>query len=67
MLDRLGLNIDPRLPASRLKVAEQQMVEIAKALSHNAKIVVMDEPTTSLTIGKSRLFSRPSGSFASRV
>jgi ribose transport system ATP-binding protein len=48
-LDRLGLKIDPRLSASRLKVAEQQMVEIAKAISHNAKIVVMDEPTTSLT------------------
>ena len=49
LLDRLGLNIDPRIPASRLKVAEQQMVEIAKALSHNANLVVMDEPTTSLT------------------
>lgn len=49
LLDRLGLNIDPKRPAARLKVAEQQMVEIAKALSHNAKIVVMDEPTTSLT------------------
>ena len=49
LLDRLGLGIDPRLLACRLKVAEQQMVEIAKALSHNAKIVVMDEPTTSLT------------------
>jgi ribose transport system ATP-binding protein len=49
LLDRLGLKIDPRIPASRLKVAEQQMVEIAKALSHNANLVVMDEPTTSLT------------------
>jgi ribose transport system ATP-binding protein len=48
LLVRVGLHIDPSTPASRLKVADQQMVEIAKALSQNAKIVIMDEPTTSL-------------------
>lgn len=50
ILARLGMNIDPRTPASRLKVAEQQMVEIAKALSQNAKIIIMDEPTAPLTL-----------------
>jgi len=49
LLAQVGLDLDPRTPASRLKVADQQMVEIAKAVSENAKIVVMDEPTTSLT------------------
>nr|WP_164923778.1 sugar ABC transporter ATP-binding protein [Sinorhizobium fredii] len=49
LLKQVGLDIDPLIPASRLKVADQQMVEIAKAVSENAKIVIMDEPTTSLT------------------
>lgn len=50
LLAGLGLNINPKIPASRLKVAEQQMVEIAKALSQNAKIIIMDEPTAPLTL-----------------
>ena len=49
LLRRVGLAVDPRTIASRLKIADQQMVEIAKAVSENAKIVVMDEPTTSLS------------------
>ncbi|PLR86723.1 D-xylose ABC transporter ATP-binding protein [Bacillus canaveralius] len=49
LLNRLGLKVDPRTPASRLKVAEQQMVEIAKSLSYNAKVIIMDEPTAPLT------------------
>lgn len=49
LLAQVGLAVDPRTLASRLKIADQQMVEIAKAISENAKIVVMDEPTTSLT------------------
>jgi ribose transport system ATP-binding protein len=49
LLRQVGLNIDPGTIASRLKVADQQMVEIAKALSENAQIVVMDEPTSPLT------------------
>ena len=48
-LDRLGVAIDPDLPLRVLPVAQQQMVEIAKALSMNAKVVIMDEPTSSLT------------------
>jgi ABC-type sugar transport system ATPase subunit len=46
---RVGLNIDPNTPCRELTVAQQQMVEIAKALSVNARIIVMDEPTAALT------------------
>lgn len=49
LLNMVGLDIDPRTTVSKLKVAQQQMVEIAKALSQNAKIIVMDEPTAPLT------------------
>jgi len=46
---KIGINIDPNARCSRLSVAQQQTVEIAKALSVNAKIIVMDEPTATLT------------------
>ncbi|MHC4642036.1 MAG: ATP-binding cassette domain-containing protein [Planctomycetota bacterium] len=46
---KIGINIDPNVRCSRLSVAQQQTVEIAKALSVNAKIIVMDEPTATLT------------------
>lgn len=49
LLAQVGLAIDPRTPVAKLKVAQQQMVEIAKALSKNARIIVMDEPTAPLT------------------
>ena len=49
LLAPLGLDVDPRSLTSRLKVAEQQLVEIAKALSTDVSIVAMDEPTASLT------------------
>jgi inositol transport system ATP-binding protein len=49
LLDRLGVNLDPRALVGDLSVAQQQMVEIAKALSYNARIVIMDEPTSALT------------------
>lgn len=45
----LGININPRTVTERLSVAERQLVEIAKAVSYNAKILVLDEPTSSLT------------------
>jgi rhamnose transport system ATP-binding protein len=47
---RLGVAIDPRRPALGLSVADQQIVEIAKAISFNARIFVMDEPTAALTL-----------------
>jgi len=49
-LARLGLNISGRTPLANLSIAQQQMVEIAKALSLNARILIMDEPTSSLTL-----------------
>ena len=49
LLNKVGLDLDPRIAVSKLKVAQQQMVEIAKALSQDAKIIVMDEPTAPLT------------------
>ncbi|AVS95637.1 sugar ABC transporter ATP-binding protein [Paracidovorax avenae] len=48
-LDRLGVNIGPDALVKSLSVAQQQMVEIAKALSMNATVLIMDEPTSSLT------------------
>lgn len=49
LLEMLHLNIDPRTKAGDLTVAKQQMVEIAKALSFNSDVLIMDEPTASLT------------------
>jgi ribose transport system ATP-binding protein len=49
-LKRLGLNVPSQTPLSDLSIAQQQMVEIAKALSLNARILIMDEPTSSLTL-----------------
>lgn len=45
----MHLNLDPRTRVSDLTVAKQQMVEIAKALSFNAEVLIMDEPTAALT------------------
>jgi methyl-galactoside transport system ATP-binding protein len=45
----LDINIDPRRKVSSLSVSEMQMVEIAKAVSYDSKVIVMDEPTSSLT------------------
>ncbi|MFH1739354.1 MAG: sugar ABC transporter ATP-binding protein, partial [bacterium] len=50
LLERLGITLDLDTPISRLSVAQQQMVEIAKALSVNAKIIAMDEPSATLTL-----------------
>lgn len=49
-LKRLGLNIAPETRLGELSIAQQQMVELAKVLSLNAKILIMDEPTSSLTL-----------------
>ena len=49
LLLRVGLHINPRKMVSALSVAEQQLVEIAKALAIDAKLVILDEPTATLT------------------
>jgi len=49
LFERLHVKLDPRAKVADLAVAHQQMVEIAKALSFNAEVVIMDEPTAALT------------------
>jgi rhamnose transport system ATP-binding protein len=49
LLQSLGVSLDPRAPVQGLSVADQQLVEIAKALSMDARVVVMDEPTAALS------------------
>jgi ribose transport system ATP-binding protein len=53
-LERLGLDIDTRTEVRRLSVAQMQIVEIAKAISQEAKILVLDEPTASITEHETR-------------
>ncbi len=53
LLRRVGLLLSPTTPVSTLTAGQMQMVEIAKALSVNARVIVMDEPTSSLTAGES--------------
>lgn len=49
ILETVGLEIDPKEKVSRLSTGQQQLLEIAKAFSLNARIIVMDEPTSSLS------------------
>ena len=49
LFKRIGFDVDPAARTGDLPVSQQQMVEIARALAHEARIVVMDEPTSSLT------------------
>src|SRR6195952_1787206 len=50
LLDPLGADFGPDTPVERLSIAQRQLVEIAKALSIDARIIIMDEPTSSLTL-----------------
>ena len=49
LFDQLGIDIDPKETMSRLTVGKQQMCEIAKAISHDAKVIIFDEPSAALT------------------
>src|SRR4051794_30651304 len=49
LMKRLGVDLDPERPARGLSIADQQIVEIAKALSFDARVLIMDEPTAALT------------------
>jgi ABC-type sugar transport system ATPase subunit len=54
ILADLEVDIDPRTPVAQLSPGQQQMVEIAKGLSHDLKLLILDEPTSSLTINEGR-------------
>jgi len=54
ILKDLEVDIDPRTPVVNLSPGQQQMVEIAKGLSHDLKLLILDEPTSSLTINEGR-------------
>jgi ABC-type sugar transport system ATPase subunit len=57
-LDQVGLNFDPRTLVKELAPAQQQMVEIAKALSLEAKVIIFDEPTAALTDSETQALFR---------
>lgn len=54
LLKRLGMDISTRTRLDKLSIAQQQLVEIAKALSLNARLIIMDEPTSSLTLSETK-------------
>ena len=49
-LARLGVTLDPRTQVRDLSVPQKQLVEIAKALARDARVLIMDEPTATLTV-----------------
>jgi ribose transport system ATP-binding protein len=53
-IHRLGLKVPTRTRLDKLSIAQQQLVEIAKALSLNARLIIMDEPTSSLTLSETK-------------
>ena len=55
LLDGLNIRLDPKRLVKSLAVSEMQMLEIAKAVSHNSKIVIMDEPTSAITASEVRV------------
>src|SRR5215212_5709038 len=58
LFQRLGVHIDPRRPALGLSIADQQIIEIAKAISLDARLLIMDEPTAALSgVEVDRLFA----------
>ena len=54
ILKRLGVDVSSRTPLGQISLAQQQLVEIARALSAGARIIIMDEPTSSLTLTETR-------------
>ena len=76
LFEKLELDVDPKTVMSKMPVSQRQMVEIAKAVSYNAKVIVFDEPTSSLTEAGGRASlphhqhaarQRAAGSFTSRT
>jgi ABC-type sugar transport system ATPase subunit len=57
-LDRLGLSMDLDIPLEKLSIAKQQLVSIARAIAFEAKLIVLDEPTSSLSSGEVEVLFR---------
>ncbi len=58
VLEELGISIDPDTPVGNLAFGKRQMIEIAKVVAHNAKLIILDEPTSALSdLEKDSLFS----------
>ncbi|MGW4111153.1 sugar ABC transporter ATP-binding protein [Actinosynnema sp. NPDC004786] len=66
LLDLLGVPIDPARPTRGLSIADQQIIEIAKALSADARVIVMDEPTAALSAVEARRLFRVARGLAER-
>ena len=58
IFEELGIDVDPHRVMSTMPVSQRQMVEIAKAVSYHSKVIVFDEPTSSLTEEEVRLYCR---------
>jgi len=58
LLEELGLHLNPRMPIKNLGIGQQQLVEIAKALSKNARLLILDEPTAALTENEVQILLR---------
>ncbi len=68
LLERVGLSVNPATPVRALGIAQQQLVEIARALSREARVIVLDEPTATLTATEKRtLFASIAGLRAAGV
>jgi ribose transport system ATP-binding protein len=61
LLDRLGVDFEPDTPVAELSLAQMQLLEIVKALSLDARVVIMDEPTSSLTLTETERLLRVVG------
>ncbi len=66
LLDQLNVNVDSRTSVQELSIAQRQMVEVAKALSFNADLIAMDEPTSSLTDRETEILFQVMRSFKER-